>query len=77
MILFQRSAFGSNQVKVEFSLSKGLFCHFDKGLVFDEEELKQVQSSMEILREANYPIEKYSISTEAAIEQFGKKQNDR
>ena len=27
---------------------------------------------MEILREANYPIEKYSISTEAAIEQFGK-----
>ena len=63
---------GSNQVKVEFSLSKGLFCHFDKGLVLDEEELKQVQTSMEILREANYPIEKYSISTEAAIEQFGK-----
>ena len=63
---------GSNQVKEEFSLSKGLFCHFDKGLVLDEEELKQVQTSMEILREANYPIEKYSISTEAAIEQFGK-----
>ena len=63
---------GSNQVKVEFSLSKGLFCHFDKCLVLDEEELKQVQTSMEILREANYPIEKYSISTEAAIEQFGK-----
>ena len=63
---------GSNQVKVEFSLSKGLFCHFDKGLVLDEEELKQVQFAMETLREANYPIEKYSISTEAAIEQFGK-----
>ena len=39
---------GSNQVKVEFSLSKGLFCHFDKGLVLDEEELKQVQTSMEL-----------------------------
>lgn len=32
---------------------------------------------MEILREANYPIEKYSISTEAAIEQFGKSKIDR
>ncbi len=59
------------QVKVDFSLSKGLFCHFD-GLVLTEEELAQVQSAMEAMRDANYPIEKYSISTDSAIERFGR-----
>lgn len=63
---------GNNQVKVDFSLSKGLFCHFDNGLVLTKEELAKVQSEMESLRDANYPIEKYSISTDAAIEQFAK-----
>ncbi len=63
---------GNNQVKVDFSLSKGLFCHFDNGLVLTKEELAKIQSEMESLRDANYPIEKYSISTDAAIEQFAK-----
>lgn len=63
---------GQNQVRVDFSLSKGLFCHFSNGLVLTEEELAQVQSAMETIRDANYPIEKYSISTDSAIEQFGR-----
>lgn len=63
---------GENQVKVDFSLSKGLFCHFDRGLILSEQELAQVQACMEKLRDANYPIEKYSIGTDTAIEQFGK-----
>ena len=42
------------------------------GLVLTKEELAKIQSEMESLRDANYPIEKYSISTDAAIEQFAK-----
>lgn len=61
---------GENQVKVDFSLSKGLFCHFNQGLILTPEELETVEARMIQLRDANYPIEKYSVGTDEAIERF-------
>ena len=59
-----------HKLKVDFSLSKGLYSYFTDGYKLSGEELDRVYRRMKELCEADLPIEKTSYPTDEAIRRF-------
>lgn len=55
------------EIKVEFSIDKGIFCKFLEERVIDDVLLDKLQKRMEKLIDARLPIEKKSYSVEEAV----------
>lgn len=60
------------EVKVQHSLSKGLYCDIDADFEINQEFLDKVKAKMFETIELDLPINKESISTDEAIERFEK-----
>ena len=62
----------AHELKVDFSLSKGLFCYYTDGYRPDEKTLAAAEARMRELCEMDLPIEKSTIPVEEAIRRFGR-----
>lgn len=60
----------NHPVKVDFSLSKGFFCHFNGAYSLSEKQLTEIEDRMRQLVAARLPIEKENVSIEKAMELF-------
>lgn len=58
------------RVRIHFSVSKGYYCTVEGEAVLDEEFLEKVEGRMRELVQEKIPIEKHSVHTNEAIEQF-------
>ena len=59
-----------HDLRVDFSLSKGLYAYFTDGYQMSEKELDQVDSRMHELCAMDLPIEKITLPTDEAIHRF-------
>lgn len=60
----------SNQVIVQYSMGKGLFCELSSKSSVDQELLEKIKLRMDELSAMNLPIKKRSVSTDEAIKIF-------
>ncbi len=61
-----------NKIKVDFSISSGLYCSITGNFVLDEELMLKVKERMLFLVEKKIPIKKRTIGTDDALEIFHK-----
>ena len=61
-----------DKFKVEFSLDKGYFCTLKGSEVLTPGLIKQIEARMREIVALDLPIEKMSIGTDEAVEQFGR-----